>query len=155
MNYFFIAAVGSLLFVACGNRDAKKAGATTSREDSIKHSQMMEMVTDTTNFTTLQWIDSMHQNLGMVKEGAQVEVSWRFKNTGNKPLIISQATASCGCTVAEKPEEPVAPGKEGRIRAKFNSEGRAGTQSKQVYVIANSKESTTHTLSFGVDVQKK
>jgi hypothetical protein len=70
-------------------------------------------------------------------------------------LIISSATASCGCTVAEKPEQPIAPGAESAIKAKFDSNHREGEQNKQVYVTANTKGNTNQQLSFRVVVDKK
>ncbi|MDB5253558.1 MAG: hypothetical protein JWP27_2727 [Flaviaesturariibacter sp.] len=153
MKQFYFAALAATLLAACNTNDTKTAGYT--KEDSIKHQRMMDSVNDSANFTSIQWLDSMHQDLGKVNEGAKVEVSWRFRNTGKKPLIISQATASCGCTVAEKPEEPIAPGAESRIKATFDSEGRAGTNTKSVSVMANTSGTTNHQLSFAVDVQKK
>jgi hypothetical protein len=49
--------------------------------------------------------------LPKIKEGEIVEVTYRFKNTGNMPLVVDNVSASCGCTVPEKPEEPIMPGK--------------------------------------------
>jgi hypothetical protein len=141
------------LLYSCTGNDANSAEA--AKEDSIKHAQILDAVNDTANFTTLQWIDSTHQDLGKVQEGQVVEVTWRFKNSGTKPLIITNTSASCGCTVAEKPEEPIAPGGEGIIKAKFDSKSREGTQRKDVYVTANTSSSTNHQLSFAVDVKKQ
>jgi hypothetical protein len=152
MKPIFCVLAGSILVVACNSNDT--ATEATSN-DSIKHEQQISAVNDTANFTSIEWIDSVHQNLGNVTEGGVVEVSWHFKNTGNKPLIISNASASCGCTVAEKPEEPVSPGAEGLIKAKFDSKGREGTQRKDVYVVANTTGQTNHQLSFSVEVKKK
>jgi len=155
MKYLFIAALSSSLLFACNSNDTKATGKGYTTEDSIKHQKMLDAVNDSANFTSIQWLDSMHQDLGKVNEGAKVEVSWRFKNTGNKPLIISSASASCGCTVAEKPEEPIAPGAESRIKATFDSEGRVGMNTKEVYVGANTTGTTSHQLSFVVEVNKK
>jgi hypothetical protein len=150
MKFVLSALTATVILASCtGN-----AGTSYSREDSIKHAKMLEATRDTANYTSIEWIDSVHQDLGSVKEGAQVEVSWRFRNTGKKPLIISQATASCGCTVAEKPEEPIAPGEESRIKAKFNSSGREGTQNKEVFVLANTSPND-HKLSFNIEVKEK
>jgi hypothetical protein len=114
---------------------------------------MLNAALDSTNFTQVQWIDSVHQQLGDVKEGSVVEVSWRFKNAGTKPLIISNVNASCGCTVAEKPEEPILPGGEGVIKAKFDSKERMGMQRKDVYVLSNTGKEPQQ-LSFAVTVNK-
>ena len=149
MKPFFYLLIAGCLLAACGQNDAKSSITNNSIAANEK------VIEDSANFTTLQWIDSVHQDLGKVTQGQMVEVSWRFKNTGNKPLVMTNATASCGCTVAEKPEQPVAPGETGVIKAKFDSNGREGEQRKEVYVTANTQGSTTHNLSFRVDVAKK
>lgn len=153
MKYLFITLVGSSLVFSCGNSDA--GNTRQSNDDSVKHAQMINAVNDSTNYTSIQWIDSTHQQLGKVQEGQIVEISWHFKNTGSKPLIITNTSASCGCTVAEKPEAPIAPGKEGIIKAKFDSQGREGMQRKEVFVTANTTNTTNHQLSFSLEVKKK
>lgn len=152
MKKILIAFIGGTLLYSCANNDANSAQA--AREDSIKHARILDAAHDTANFTAIQWLDSVHQDLGKVQQGQVLEVSWRFKNTGDKPLIISNVSASCGCTVAEKPEEPILPGNEGLIKAKFDSKDREGTQRKDVYVLANTANSTNHQLSFAVEVNK-
>ena len=118
---------------ACQTAD-KKPVAALSQEEKDKAAR------DSANFTTIEWLDSTVKDLGNIKEGQVVEVSYRFKNTGNKPLIIAGVTASCGCTVPEKPEKPIAPGQEDVIKAKFNSKGRPkGENRKDVFVTANYK----------------
>ena len=89
-----------------------------------------------TDSTTVQMLDSAY-NFGSVTDGEKVEHSYRFKNTGTKPLIVSSAVASCGCTVPEKPEEPVKPGEIGFIKAVFNSKGRVGEVHKEITVTSN------------------
>ena len=82
-----------------------------------------------------------------------VEVSYRFKNAGDKNLVIANVSASCGCTVPEKPEKPFAPGEEGVIKAKFNSKGRSkGETRKDVFVTANTKPENLTQLSFRVEI---
>ena len=89
-----------------------------------------------TDTTSVQMIDSVY-DFGKVVEGQKVEHNYRFKNTGNKALVVSAATASCGCTVPEKPEEPVKPGETGFLKVVFNSKGRVGQVHKEVTVISN------------------
>lgn len=124
-------------------------------DDTSKRSFIQKVIGDTTNYTTIQWIDSSYQELGNVKEGEVAEISWRFKNTGNKPLIIVNTNAACGCTVAEKPEQPIPPGEEGVIKAIFNSKGQFGMYRRGVDVLANTKKGNLHALSFGVRVEKQ
>lgn len=98
--------------------------------------------------TTVQLIDSVF-DFGTIAEGENVEFSYRFKNTGSNALIVSNASASCGCTVPEKPEEPIKPGETGFIKVKFNSEGRPGAAHKTVNVLANTSPAFPELLLKG------
>lgn len=86
--------------------------------------------------TTVQIIDSVY-NFGKITDGEKVEYSFRFKNTGKNSLIVTNANASCGCTVPEKPEAPIKPGETGFIKVVFNSQGRVGDVHKEVTVASN------------------
>ncbi len=86
--------------------------------------------------TTIEMIDSAY-NFGNVTDGEKVEYNYRFRNTGKNPLIISSAMASCGCTVAEKPEKPVNPGDIGFLKVVFNSQGRVGETHKTITIVSN------------------
>ena len=46
--------------------------------------------------------------------------SFEFTNTGDAPLIITNAQSTCGCTVPAYPKEPIMPGKSGKIQVKYN-----------------------------------
>jgi Protein of unknown function (DUF1573) len=143
----------ALLFAACTSTDKQASPSVKEKTDSLNQVAM----SDTANFTTLQWLDSTNQNLGKVKEGQVVEIAWRFKNTGNKPLIIANVQPGCGCTVADKPGEPVAPGNTGTIKARFDSKNHPGVQNKDVWVRANNSNKNTPTenqLTFHVEVEK-
>jgi len=105
-------------------------------------------IEDTSMYTRIEWIDSIDQQLGKLKPGKEVHITWRFKNSGEHPLVIESVSASCGCTVPEKPEKPLLPGEEGYIKATFNGSG-TGVIAKQVHVTANTNPTKNHTLSFG------
>lgn len=100
--------------------------------------------------TTIQFKDSVI-HAGKIEEGKLLDVEFEFTNTGTEMLIIKNVSASCGCTIPEKPEEPIAPGQTGKIKATFDSKGRAGLNQKAITVLANTKE-TVHTLIFDVEV---
>lgn len=107
------------------------------RNNNKNHgSQALNVSEHFTDSTSVQVIDSVY-DFGKVTDGEKVIYNYRFRNTGDKPLIISSATASCGCTVPEKPEEPVKPGESGVLKVVFNSEGRVGPTHKEVTVISN------------------
>jgi hypothetical protein len=100
--------------------------------------------------TTVQWIDSV-RDFGKIIEGQKLAISFRFKNTGDKPLVIESVQPACGCTVADYPKQPLKPGEEGEITGEFNSEGREGQQHKEITVTANTP-SHTQNLVFEVTV---
>ena len=109
---------------------------------------------DPATLTKVEWLDGMDKDFGKIKEGETLEVSFRFKNVGDKPLVISNVSASCGCTVPETPKKPYQPGETGVIKASFNSAGKSGAQAKQVNVFANLDPAMT-TLNFRVEVKAK
>jgi Protein of unknown function (DUF1573) len=110
---------------------------------------------DSANYTTIEWIDSTHKDFGKIAEGQKLDVAFRFKNVGDKPLVITRVQPSCGCTIAEQPTDPVTPGNEGIIKASFNSDGRTGTNHKTLLVYANTKGTSINELEFAVQVEKK
>ncbi len=76
-------------------------------------------------------------DVGKIKQGEKVSFDFIFTNTGNTPLIISDAVATCGCTVPEIPKEPVAAGAKSKINVVFSSAGKEGVQDKVVTITAN------------------
>ena len=127
MNKFLMVTVFSFTLFSCDIRKNKA-------KDDVKASDPSVQVFK--DSTTVQIIDSVY-NFGKVTDGEKVEYNYRFKNTGKNPLIITTATASCGCTVPEKPEAPVKPGETGFIKVVFNSQGRVGDVHKEITVVSN------------------
>jgi len=77
-------------------------------------------------------------DFGSVKQGDIVEHTFKFKNTGTAPLVISNIGVSCGCTTPDWTRDPVMPGKTGSVTAKFNSAGKMGMQNKVLTIESNS-----------------
>jgi hypothetical protein len=90
------------IFFSCDIRNTRNKADALAPNNGVAY----------TDSTTVQLIDSVY-NFGNVTDGDKVEYSYRFRNTGKNPLIVSSAVASCGCTVPEKPEEPIKPGETG------------------------------------------
>jgi hypothetical protein len=82
-------------------------------------------------------------DFGTIQQGDEPEFTFTFQNTGNEPMIISNAKGSCGCTVPQWPKEPIAPGATGEINVKFNSKNKKGSQNKTVTLTANTTPPTT------------
>ena len=77
-------------------------------------------------------------DFGTINQGTKVEHVFKFKNTGDAPLVIVDAKSSCGCTVPSYPKTPVAPGEEAELLVKFNGSGK-NQISKTVTITANTE----------------
>jgi hypothetical protein len=62
-------------------------------------------------------------DFGKVKQNVPPKATITVTNIGTEPLIIEQATPSCGCTVSDYTKSPIAPGKTGTITATYNAAG--------------------------------
>ncbi len=133
-----------ILFASCDVRKHDKL----SINDPLKKQMVIK------DPTAVQIIDSTY-NFGKVTDGEIVEYNYRFKNMGTKPLIVSNVSASCGCTVPEKPEQPIQPGETGFIKVKFDSKGRVGTAHKTINVNSNAEPAFPVLLLTGEVVEKK
>lgn len=76
---------------------------------------------------------------GEIQKGSDGVRIFEFTNTGNSPLIISDVTSSCGCTIPEKPNGPIAPGESGEIKVKYNT-NLVGPIRKTITVYSNADE---------------
>lgn len=103
--------------------------------------------------TTLTF-EEMKYDFGEMMKGDVVSHSFKFKNTGSNPLIISNAHGSCGCTIPSYPKEPIPPGGEATIEVQFNSAGKEGLQNKSISVTANTDPPQT-VLTIIANVNKK
>lgn len=95
--------------------------------------------------------DQDHFNFGKVKIGEKVRHSFKFKNIGQNPLMISDAQASCGCTIPSFSNKPIMPGNEGEIMVEFNTTGRKGENHKSVMVFSNATRDKI-AISFDAEV---
>lgn len=82
-------------------------------------------------------------DFGTIKEGDVVSHVFKFTNTGEAPLVIENATASCGCTVPTWTREPVPVGAEGQLEVKFNSANKKNQQNKPITITANTYPAQT------------
>ena len=95
-------------------------------------------------------------DFGTIKEAnGPVSCTFEFTNTGDKPLLIIDATASCGCTRPEFPTKPIKPGKKGKIKVTYSPIGRPGAFKKTVKVKTNGRERTTTLHIQGTVIPKK
>jgi hypothetical protein len=76
-------------------------------------------------------------DLGNIKYGGKAITTVQIKNTGTKPLIISKAEASCGCTVPKYPKEAILPGKTAEMTVEYTTTTKAGAFNKTVTINSN------------------
>jgi hypothetical protein len=135
----FLSAVVLSLITACGSESSSEIPGPVAVGSN-----------SSAPLTTIQWIDSA-RDFGSITEGQRLALSFRFKNTGDKPLVIESVKPTCGCTIADYPKEPVAPGGEGEITGEFDSNGREGMQHKHMTVRLNVAQQAQD-ISFQVNV---
>ena len=102
--------------------------------------------------TTIQF-EELEYDFGEVLQGSENSHVFKFTNTGDIPLIVSNAKGSCGCTVPFYPKEPIMPGEESEIHVVYSTRTSKGKQAKSVTLVANTEPLTT-ILMIEADVQK-
>lgn len=151
----FACLVAVALFTACANEanDAKAAAKekVTQGADAVKTAannvadaaKKAAEPTVPAGPTTSMVFEETEFDFGMVDQGEKVTHVYKFSNTGDEPLIISNAKGSCGCTVPSWPKEPIPVGGTGEIEVQFDSKGKKNKQSKRVTITANTEPAQT------------
>lgn len=94
-------------------------------------------------------------DFGYIKEAkGPVSYTFEFTNTGDKPLIVIEALASCGCTRPDYPTKPIKAGKKGKIKVTFSPIGRPGAFRKTIKVKTNGPERAITLVIEGVVIPK-
>ncbi len=96
----------------------------------------------------------VNHDFGKVKEGDKAVYTYEFTNTGDAPIVISNAQPSCGCTTPSWTKAAVLPGKTGSVTASFDSSGKPGAFNKNVTVTSNATVGSI-SLSFKGEVIPK
>jgi len=126
----------TLLIIAVGCQ------ITDKNEDRAITSAMLE------NPTAIEFEDTEY-DFGEISLGSSVELSFKFKNIGESPLIIQSVKAACGCTVLKDwPKEAILPGESAEIPIVFTAK-YPGDQKKYVSIIANTRPSITKVYLIG------
>jgi len=108
----------------------------------IRNPVSADQSTDTVNVAKIEFDETIY-DFGEVEEGEIVEQLFTFTNTGNVPLLISDARSTCGCTVPKWPKDVIEPGEEGEIKVLFKTMGKRGRQEKPVVITANTYPAET------------
>ncbi len=132
---FFLFAVTALFLTACNNDNP----ASKIKDENVKKTQ--EKMAEMNKFPKMEF-NTREIDFGTHKEGEILDTVFRFKNTGEVPLVITNVKTSCGCTTPYWPKKPIQPGASDVIKVKFNTHHKPGKQSKTITIHANTKNLT-------------
>lgn len=130
---FVLAAAGFMLIGAsCKDKASNKVVA-----DNVTNASERDEVSKK---LPVMSFDKQEHDFGNIIQGTPQETVFAFTNTGDAPLIITDARSSCGCTVPQYPKNtPIAPGETGELVVKFNGSGK-NQVTKTVTVTANTEK---------------
>lgn len=150
IKYVAILACLQLSIVACNEVPKKqssgqsKIAASDENEAELKSklaefekNEEKRLKEEKENITTLQ-LNKLEHDFGTIKPESENYYQFKITNTGTKPLIITNAEASCGCTMPKKPEKPIMPNHSDYIEVKFKPfAGQVGEIKKTITITAN------------------
>ena len=131
-----LVAVSMLLLAGCNGRGSQDADV-----DLIRNPRSAQGYDESEKMPVLTFDSDMH-DFGRLSAGENISYSFHFRNTGDADLIISNTSATCGCTVADYPKGRIAPGGEGYVTVTFKSAGKAGQQYQEVTIVSNAQPAT-------------
>lgn len=156
MRYIFLFIFLSIL-LACQNQtqEDQRAVEEITDPDLIYNSEIIRNPvtasgpTDTINVAKMVFKEP-HFDFGEVPEGDSVIHEYEFTNVGKVPLVITNGSSTCGCTVPEWPKNPIGTGDKGSIKVRFDTRGKVGPQMKPITIVANTYPSKTVLELVGV-----
>lgn len=121
-------------FTSCKENAAKKIDESNVAAAAVRDASASK-------FPILEFEDKKH-DFGEIEARKPVSTIFKYKNTGDAPLVITNIKSTCGCTVPEDwSREPLAPGDSGQFSVKFNGSG-ANKVSKTITITANTEKGT-------------
>lgn len=124
----------TLIFTACGNRNNELHPSVKDIHNpaspqgvSKKEGENMPILT----------FEKKIYDFGKVIQGERLSYTFKFQNSGKTNLIITNTTASCGCTTSIPPKAPIRPGEKGELEVHFDSKGKVGKETFTIVVSAN------------------
>jgi hypothetical protein len=145
MKYTFLLLSSLFLLASCGESNPEKAKGDLVENPMSASNPDADLAAEAPVMT---FKENIH-NFGTLVDGEVVTYKFKFTNTGKSNLLISSATASCGCTVPSYPKTPIAPGEEGTIDVEFNSSGKVGAFDKNVTITSNTVPSQIYLVIRG------
>lgn len=136
MKRFIISLLVIVVLSSCGDNNGKLSTDLVNNPSSADASNI-------SNTTPKIEFQKTEHDFGKILQGEQVSYTFKFKNVGNAPLIITNIEKTCGCTSPDFSNKPIKPGEEGKITITYDSKGHKGFQNKRLIVKANTNPSET------------
>jgi hypothetical protein len=119
-----------VFFFSCGQKKDQLPTDMVSIPGSASHG------VDKSDLPVMEFSEEVF-DFGDITQGEKVTHDFKFENSGDNELIISNAYADCGCTVAEVPKNPIASGESNIIRVTFDSSKKTGIVTKTITILTN------------------
>jgi len=153
---------GILIFPSCVNKKLERRVQALERRvqalegqnghlpvsEKVKLASTPEKIQTGSGISKLDF-ESTEFDFGTINEGEIINHTYTFTNTGDTPLIIEKATASCGCTVPKWPKRPIPVGGTGEIDVRFDSKNKPNRQIKTITITANTEPTITRLKIMG------
>ncbi len=136
------------------DRRIEEINGVPNAAEMIRNPVSAKGIQDTVNLAKIDFTETAF-DFGTVDEGDKVTHTFKFKNTGKVPLIITDARSTCGCTVPKWPSEPIPPGVENEISVVFDTAGKKEKQHKPITITANTYPSKSVLSLDGYVTPKK
>ena len=118
------------------------------------HKQIILLTHDGNKLERIAEDDLVYNSDGTIENGADGNREFKFTNTGDAPLVITNAKGSCGCTVPTWPRTPIAPGASDVIKVRYAT-NRTGGFSKTITLTTNAVNSPSVRLRIKGTVKPK
>ena len=119
----------SLITFSCKEKATEKIENANVEAEAVRDASANKMA--------VMSFDKTFHDFGQITQGTPQQTVFTFTNTGDAPLIITDATSSCGCTIPDYPKNtPIAPGQQGQMVVNFNGSGQ-NQVTKTINVQAN------------------
>ncbi|UWX55831.1 DUF1573 domain-containing protein [Maribacter litopenaei] len=128
---FAVGAVALFAFTSCKDNASSKIKSDNVAEAAVRD--------EAAKAVPVMTFEKAEHDFGTIEQGTPQETAFKFTNTGNAPLIITDAKSSCGCTVPNPPKDPIAPGESSELVVKFNGSGQ-NQVTKTITVTANTEK---------------
>lgn len=139
-SIFAVALAVAFIFVSCKENAAEKVNESNAQITSEVVSNDASAQSSTGKYPVMTF-DEAEFDFGRIAQGTNVEHLFKFTNTGDAPLIVSDASGSCGCTVPSFTKDPVLPGERGEMLVKFNGSGQ-NQRTISINITANTQTGT-------------